>query len=274
MFQKLDYSNIKTFHILPSENVVEALISHKQKNIISFSLYNITDGTTKDYGFKTNANLHHVSVCSNKFFVVTQRSSLNVILFKDLLKTYTYCIDKPREFTCVACHPEDEIVLTGDNTGRVVVWQKLFTAKPTKAVFHWHTLPVKCLGFSVTGSYFYSGGFESVLVRWQLNNHFERKFLPRLPSTISQITVSPSNTYIAVSTDDNAVRILDPRFSTVSLIQNLVIGNNFDSGIVVDPRTKCLIMNGSVGQIQFYSLHDNSLLYTVSLFYYFVLLVL
>jgi NET1-associated nuclear protein 1 (U3 small nucleolar RNA-associated protein 17) len=111
---------------------------------------------------------------------------------------------------------------------------------------------------------FYSGGNESVLVRWQLHNPLEKKFLPRLPSTIAQISVSTNNKFIAVSTDDNAVRILDSKLDSVSLIQHLVIGDNFQTGIVYDPRTRALVMNGNVGQVQFYSTNDNSLLYNVS----------
>lgn len=144
------------------------------------------------------------------------------------------------------------------------MWQNIFTKTPSKAVFHWHTLPVKCIGFSTTGTYFYSGGDESVLVKWQLDNHLEKKFLPRLPSTIAQIRVSPNNSFVAISTNDNAVRIVDSRLDNVSLIQHLVIGNTLESGIVVDPKSKALVMNGNIGQIQFYSPFDNSLLYNVS----------
>ncbi|XP_044269516.1 WD repeat-containing protein 75 [Tribolium madens] len=256
--------NVVTFHIVPSEtNELKALISQREKNVISFCLFDLMKDTKTSCGLTLNLHPYHVDICSNEYFAVVQKSSLNVVPFKDSLRTYTFCVDKPREFTCLACHPQNQVILTGDNTGRVVMWQRILSTKPTKAVFHWHTLPVKCIGFSATGTCFYSGGDESVLVKWQLDNHFEKKFLPRLPSTIAQISVSPNNTFVAISTDDNAVRIVDSRLDSVSLIQHLVIGNSLESGIVVDPKSKALIMNGNIGQIQFYSPYDNSLLYNV-----------
>ncbi|XP_008190612.1 WD repeat-containing protein 75 [Tribolium castaneum] len=261
--KKLGKKNVVTFHIVPSEtNELKALISHKEKNIFSFSVFDLMTDTNTSCGLTLGPHLYHVDVAT-EYFAVVQKSSLNVVPFKDALKTYTFCMEKPRQFTCVACHPLNEVILTGDNTGRVLMWQKFLTTKPTKAVFHWHTLPVKCIGFSATGTCFYSGGDESVLVKWQLDNHFEKKFLPRLPSTIAQISVSPNNIFVAISTDDNAVRIVDSRLDNVSLIQHLVIGDSLESGIVVDSKSRALVMNGNVGHIQFYSPCDNSLLYNV-----------
>ena len=58
-----------------------------------------------------------------------------------------------RWFTCVACHPEERCIATGDNTGRVLIWWNLLTSgKPTWAVYHWHTLPVQAVTFSQTGN--------------------------------------------------------------------------------------------------------------------------
>ncbi|RZC38720.1 WD repeat-containing protein 75, partial [Asbolus verrucosus] len=264
--KKIEKTNIRTFHFVPSEtDEIRALISYKQKGKILFCLFDLKTEVDQPYNLEIYAGPNSVDICSNKFFAVIQKNILNIVPFDDFSKTHTYRIENSRHFTCIACHSDREIVLTGDQTGRVVVWQKLFTRKPSQAVFHWHTLPVQCLSFSVAGSYFYSGGLESVLVRWQLDNHFEKKFLPRLPSTIAQVAVSPNNTFIAIATNDNAVRIVDSRLDNVSLIQHLVIGDNFQSGIVLDPRTKALVMNGNVGQIQFYSPSDNSLLYNVDI---------
>jgi NET1-associated nuclear protein 1 (U3 small nucleolar RNA-associated protein 17) len=252
-----------TFHIIPSEGDLKALISFKDTGAVCFCVYDLLEETNQQYNLKINSNQFHIDFCGSKYFAIVHGRVLNVVMFKNLLKTNNHCIEQSREFTRVACHPDEKIILTGDNTGRVVAWQKIFSNEPSQAVFHWHTLPVRCLGFSTIGSHFYSGGNESVLVRWQLHNPLEKKFLPRLPSTIAQISVSTNNKFIAVSTDDNAVRILDSKLDSVSLIQHLVIGDNFQTGIVYDPRTRALVMNGNVGQVQFYSTNDNSLLYNV-----------
>lgn len=120
------------------------------------------------------------------------------------------------------------------------------------------------VSFSNSGSYFYSGGGESVLVKWLFENASDRRFVPRLPEEITHIQVASNNLYIAVATNDNAVRILDNTLNQVSLIQHLVLANHFDSGIVHDLRSRSLIMNGNQGHIQFYSPDDMSLLYSVS----------
>lgn len=83
-----------------------------------------------------------------------------------------------RQFTCLACHPCEELVLTGDDTGRVILWSNIF-GKKFQSVYHWHTLPVKSVAFSTLGSYFYSGAGECVLVKWQLNDSKQKQFLPR-----------------------------------------------------------------------------------------------
>lgn len=67
-------------------------------------------------------------------------------------------INESRSFTCISCHPTEEMVLVGDNTGRVILWQNIFGNDKTQNVFHWHTLAVQTVSFSPSGSYFYSGG--------------------------------------------------------------------------------------------------------------------
>jgi WD40 repeat protein len=57
-----------------------------------------------------------------------------------------------RKFTCIAAHPEQMVVATGDDSGRIVVWNNLFEKSPAKTTFHWHTLPVGDLQFSASGT--------------------------------------------------------------------------------------------------------------------------
>lgn len=178
---------------------------------------------------------------------------------------FRHRIDKSKRFTCVACHPYEEGVITGDSLGQVILWYNLSSRKPARAVYHWHTLPVNAVSFSSSGSCFYSGADECVLVRWYFDDSYQRDFLPRLPSNIQHITVARDNLFIAVATLDNAVHVLDPQFQSVSLIQHLVLGSEFPTGIVYDFRTKSMVLNGFTGHIQFYSPHDMTLLYNVRL---------
>lgn len=267
--QKVECSRVRSFHLIPSEsNELVALIALTQKidstqrKYIFFYLYNLENSTFRKYFLQLNPRDIYVDVCSNQFFAVAQKRMLYVTQLMNF-ETVQHLPITGRKFTCIACHPEEEAILTGDDTGRIVLWKGFFSKNISKAVFHWHTLPVRCLRFSMNGNYFYSGGEEAVLVQWQVNDHLEKKFLPRLSSTINQISVCGNNSLIAVATADNAVKIIDSRFDSVSLIQNLVIGDNFDSGIVCDFRTRTIIMNGNVGHIQFYSPRDNTLMHSV-----------
>jgi len=184
---------------------------------------------------------------------------------KDDKYPYIHNMDKNKHFTCVACHPEEECVLTGDNLGRVVLWYNLTSKQASRAVYHWHTLPVRSLSFSYSGTNFYSGAGECVLVRWHLDNPHQKEFLPRLRSTIEHVTVANENQFIAVATADNSIQVLDPRFETINIVQHLVLGTHFPAGIVFDHRTKSMVLNGLTGHIQFYSPHDMALLYNLDI---------
>lgn len=58
-----------------------------------------------------------------------------------------------RKFTCVAAHPNEWIIATGDDSGRILLWNNLFEKSPAKTVFHWHTLPTTDLCFTVEGNF-------------------------------------------------------------------------------------------------------------------------
>ncbi|KAK9701838.1 hypothetical protein QE152_g30335 [Popillia japonica] len=53
---------------------------------------------------------------SGRYFVVARGKSMFFSIFGSNHIKYSI---KGRTFTCVACHPEEEAVLTGDNTGRI-----------------------------------------------------------------------------------------------------------------------------------------------------------
>lgn len=147
--------------------------------------------------------------------------------------------------------------------GRVLVWQGLSLRK-VQSVYHWHSLPVKAVCFSTSGSMFFSGGDENVLVKWDFRNPHLKQFLPRLPSSIEHISVANNNLYVAIATGDNAIQIVNSQLKLVSVIQHLVMGKKFRAGIVYDPRTKALVLNGITGHVQFYTPEDMNLLYNVS----------
>lgn len=109
-----------------------------------------------------------------------------------------------KHITSVACHPVEETVIIGDVTGKIFIYHKLYKAKnPTNSLCHWHHNPVNTISFTSSGSLFYSGGGERVLVSWDYNKTNTTSFYPRLTGSIVHIAVSADNQKIAFSTDDN-----------------------------------------------------------------------
>nr|CAD7408368.1 unnamed protein product [Timema poppensis] len=198
-------------------------------------------------------------------------------LYISILKKKTIDIKKiggQRSLTCVACHQEHHMIIAGDNTGRILLWQEFFeNPNCGSSVYHWHTLPVTDLAFSQFGSFFYSGGGERVMVKWTLDSPDQRLYLPRLPENICHLVVAPDNLYVAISLADNGIRVVDSHLKTVSIIQHFTWcgegePNNktwFPAGLNLDPRTKSMVLNGRVGHIQFFNPNTSSLLYNVDI---------
>ncbi|XP_072389033.1 WD repeat-containing protein 75 [Diabrotica undecimpunctata] len=270
--KQLPHQNILTFNVIPDENENEmkrnysAIYSYRNGNTICFAHYSTKTKMSKEYSIKLKSALpYFIDVNNSDFFAVTYD---NTVFFNKLnnFKNHSRSfMSNAKHFTCVAVHSTEEIIITGDSIGRVVGWHDIFSNKAKQTIFHWHNLPVQTVRFSTSGSYFYSGGGESVLVKWQYDDVNEKKFVPRIPGEICNVVVASNNLYIAVSTNDNAIRIFDNTLYQISLIQHMVLSPHFDSGIVHDSRSRALIMNGNQGHIQFYSPDDMSLLYSVDI---------
>jgi NET1-associated nuclear protein 1 (U3 small nucleolar RNA-associated protein 17) len=84
--------------------------------------------------------------------------------------------------------------------------------------------------------------------------------------------MAPDNKYLAISTSDNGIQIVDPQLKLISVIQHFTWQVEakhglplFPAGINVDPRTKALVMNGRTGHIQLYSPRSGTLLYNLDI---------
>lgn len=175
-------------------------------------------------------------------------------------------------FTTVSCHPEHDTIATGDVKGRIRLWRNVMSGeKPKIDLYHWHHTPVSSIAFSCSGTMFYSGGSEAVLVKWVINEPQNRSFLPRMSAAIGHIAVGGDNSKIVVATKDNAIHFFDAQLNLLSMIQNFTWMPNdytgvnpFPVGLQVNPRTQSIVLNGRSGHLQFFSTHTNSLLYNVS----------
>lgn len=97
--------------------------------------------------------------------------------------------------------------IAGDGVGSVGKG-KLFESSLSCSALHWHAASVTCLSFASDGAHLLSGGFESVLVIWQLNED-RRSYIPQIGAPLNFILQFPGDfTRVAVGCADNSVRII------------------------------------------------------------------
>lgn len=174
--------------------------------------------------------------------------------------------------TCVVCHPTEQMVATGDIGGRILLYREIFRhIEPNSTLYHWHHTPVTTITFTMSGSNFYSGGLENTLCHWELRSNKPIDYVPRMQGTPVHIVIGAENQKIAVSTDDNGIQIFNAQNVPTAIIQNFTWIPydktnipKFPIGLKVNPRTNCLVLNGRLGHLQFFSTHTRTLLYNVS----------
>ncbi|KAF9953677.1 hypothetical protein BGZ65_004522, partial [Modicella reniformis] len=171
------------------------------------------------------------------------------------------CYITPEEITCLAFHPTEGCIATGDERGRITLWYCFGknVDRPVTTTMHWHAHKVAAMCFTSDGNYLLSGGEEAVLVIWQLQTG-HKQFLPRLGSEIKHITVSPDQAYYAIGHQDNSVNVIrsvDLKIKTA--IQGLKFSCSTDhlnhplsTGLVIEPRNGHVVLNGMAGTLQFY----------------------
>lgn len=261
------FNNINSFHIISckyvnSELSVQAVVTSIVDKTLSVSMIDTYTEKIENLFSIGITQKYNIDVSKEKKFIaLTHKKRLTIIQCEGERNIKSHFCRK--YFTALACHPEEECIITGDTLGRVLLWNSIYSNQPIQTVYHWHTLPVNALRFSSGGMQFFSGGNESVLVKWTIENPQNKKFLPRLPDTINHISIANDNLYIAISMKDNGIQIVDSRFQLVSVIQHLVISENLTAGIHYNPHFKSLVLNGLIGHVQFYSPEDSNLLYNL-----------
>ncbi|KAM4608467.1 WD repeat-containing protein 75 isoform 2-T2 [Polymixia lowei] len=168
-------------------------------------------------------------------------------------------------FTCISCHPKDDCIATGHKDGKIRLWRNVNHKKEyTYSTLHWHHNAISSLHFTPEGTSLLSGGIESVLVQWQYGQE-TKSFLPRLGSAITHVTVSPDGALYCTSHADNKITIIQNCVKVSAVIQGLVKGESVRTGLMVDPRSKALVLNGKPGHLQFYSLQRDKQLYNLDI---------
>jgi NET1-associated nuclear protein 1 (U3 small nucleolar RNA-associated protein 17) len=170
-------------------------------------------------------------------------------------------IQEDKEFTCVVCHPNEDIIASGDSLGRIILWHNFMDSNfPSRSIMHWHNLPVSDLCFSPEGTYLYSVGAEMTLVRWNITGSHcgHNNFMPRLGMPIKYVTIDSKHHMIATSHDDNCIQILGPQMNGIrTTIEGLSLGIGKDcelsTGLLWNNKLNAIALNGRTGHLQFYS---------------------
>lgn len=165
---------------------------------------------------------------------------------------------KSVRFTCVACHPTEASLATGDSLGRITIWQGIKERAPVRSIHHWHTLPIHDLAYTTSGSFLLSGGGECVLVKWSLPSG-DRQFLPRMGLPINHVVTSPDATLLLTAHTDNCLRLVSSQLCVVRKVQGLALGQDSSSPLLLqhDPRSGALLLRGQSGHLQFYQPHED-----------------
>uniref|UniRef100_A0A671L163 WD repeat-containing protein 75-like n=1 Tax=Sinocyclocheilus anshuiensis TaxID=1608454 RepID=A0A671L163_9TELE len=169
-------------------------------------------------------------------------------------------------FTCIACHPADDCIATGHEDGKIRLWRNfIHTKEYTYSTQHWHHNAVNTLCFTPEGTNLLSGGIESVLVQWQYGAGNRKEFLPRLGGSILHVSTSSDGQLFCTSHSDNKITVIESSFKVCGVIQGLVKGDAVFTDLMIDPRSKALVLNGKPGHLQFYSLLRDKHLYNLDI---------
>jgi len=165
-----------------------------------------------------------------------------------------------RKITCLACHPVDVSVAVGDAKGKITLWHAAASDKPVPSTYHWHAHGVSSVVFNSDGTYMLSGGEEAVLVIWQLETGVKR-FLPRLGSPIIGLAISAHDTHYATVHEDNSAQAIDAlSLKVIGQVQGVRRARisqprrGTTCGLLVEPSTGHVVLNGTAGALQFYNL--------------------
>uniref|UniRef100_A0A673GE16 WD repeat-containing protein 75-like n=1 Tax=Sinocyclocheilus rhinocerous TaxID=307959 RepID=A0A673GE16_9TELE len=198
-----------------------------------------------------------------EYIAFARHLQLNVYFFR---KQKTYKKGAKNAFTCIACHPTDDCIATGHEDGKIRLWRNFIHKKEyTYSTQHWHHNAVNTLCFTPEGTHLLSGGIESVLVQWQYGAGNRKEFLPRLGGSILHISVSSDGQLFCTSHSDNKITVIESSFKVCGVIQGLVKGDGVLTDLMIDPRSKALVLNGKPGHLQFYSLLRDKHLYNLDI---------
>lgn len=134
---------------------------------------------------------------SGKWLVVAGGTKVYVASTPRLKAGFTKFVC-PEKLSCLALHPSEDWLATGDENGQLRLWYCLSddvlsegsseTRSAPTTTLHWHAHAVQAIEFTPNGAYILSGGEENVLVIWQVHSG-KKEFVPRVGAPIHTISV-------------------------------------------------------------------------------------
>ncbi|GAU88736.1 hypothetical protein RvY_01375-1 [Ramazzottius varieornatus] len=109
----------------------------------------------------------------------------------------------------------------------------------------------------------WSGGWESTLVQWSLNNTDQKDFIPRLGAAIVRLSISYDGNIIAVSHSDGVIHLVGLQRNILQTIKSVSLAaadstndrspQDSESLFCFEPASRCLVLRGKPGSLQFYN---------------------
>lgn len=188
-------------------------------------------------------------------------------LFDDSLPHTRHCISSV-DFTCVRACKSKPICAAGDSLGRVFVYlDNIMNSKTVnRTMLHWHQLAVNDLCFSSTGNLLFSVGSEAgCVVVWNLNPDYlgQKQIIARLGTPIRFLNCAKESNKLLLSFLDNQLQFIDTnnnvtKIKTLTSRAHAIYEHHLDEkgnsiGLLWNKKMECLVTNGKVGQLQFFS---------------------
>ncbi|XP_031624324.1 WD repeat-containing protein 75 [Contarinia nasturtii] len=268
---------INTFSLIPMKDASQTygLITWRRtkRDNVQIGIFNLLNGLQEDVKLPLKlapSTVRTAVAPGQNYFVVIQDKFLYCVNYVNGdVKLWTNI--QGDLLTCVACHPTQQVVATGDVKGRILLYREIFRkVEPKTTLYHWHHTPVTTVTFTESGSNFYSGGLENTLCHWDIRQQKPIGFVPRMQGTPVHIVIGAENRKISVATDDNGIQIFNAQNNVTAVIQNFTWIPydktnipKFPIGLKVNPRTNSLVLNGRLGHLQFFSTYTRTLLYNL-----------
>jgi len=153
-----------------------------------------------------------------------------------------------------AIHPNRNIAAVGDSEGKLCILEDWNVKGCEKvATHHWHANAASSLSFAPRSDVLFSGGAESVLVKW-LDG--EPQFLPRIGAGIRKVLCPESGDTVVLVTEDSMIHVVSLNTWTVKFrICNVLRRGEESSGCnSISAQDTSLLFNSTPGKLQMFDL--------------------